>query len=892
MHKNRWCKRVALLMGGTVFCLSSLEAQPPNAFRDISEPGIYGARVHQGALAPTVRKWYLPQQLYYEYRWRGWEYSNYARENYQRYVSIALEGTRQYDPLGNYISRGWRIYDWTEENPQTFGSKVFKSPRYGGFFSNVVVSAASKGQFHSALTVGDAIRTTMTPLTFSKPSFNGLQWDLLSDKYALSLLASRVSSPGIGAVTQTASGTSAVNSTRVQGVRGVAQLGDFAEVGVTWVNAHNSNSEFSLSDNSFEGVLSRPQNLGNVEEVILRISDDSPESPEEGAVLFLARIIIDGEVQDIAPLVEGGIRESGHLKAKGNDPMLLTYDIRNDFRPTENTPSFKDIQKLEFELIIANDYLVEVGSNKQLNRLANIEFLPVFQAEDNIQDGSNQRFLRFEYGLPTANEVIGVDLNVKNILGFDLSTEYVVNRRFQRFPNQNFQRVINGKFRKLPADKETAQAFYLTTSYTHYPFFAHGETFHLDPDYTTSSFMTDGAGNIDYGNDVRHRFEFVDDNDDQDINPDWRRQSQGVTVLLTEELGQASGGDRNVFPGLDENNDFISDFNQNENAEPDYAEAFLRYQVDAPEFLFGMDTNNNTIIDRFEDDLVADLPYERDRSGYNVYGGLAVREDINVTMGRTRQREISSGRKNRTTYGVLTAEWDFPGWEIDIYELARRAKDNISEDRIIWVDPEGQTGFNDPLEAQDTFINTLYGKARYSRIRNLNIISKVKFEKFYQQGDEADLKRDRSFFGWINKADYTFRLRDDLTMWPKFKSTYRRVLPSTKAISKDMSISRDHEATLFLVTRYAFLPSTWLDIGFEKSYFNNLKKKEDLRTGEESDFDSFVTAFVFSNTSSYVGYQLTLNSGFQRKKRNFNAEDLEIIDTTFFVRLFAATGEL
>ena len=893
MRTKGWEKVIVLPACSMVLWFSSIEAQPPNAYRDISEPGVYGARIHPGALAPTIRKWYLPQQLYYEYRWRGWEYSNYARENYQRYVSILLEGTRQYDPLGNYISRGWRIYDWTEDNPQSFGSQVFKSPRYGGFFSNVVISSASKGQFHSALTVGDAIRTTMTPMTFSKPSFNGMQWDFLSDKYALTLLASRVSSPGVGAITQRSSGQLAVNSTRVLGGRGLAQVGDFAEVGLTWVNAHNSDSEFSLGENSLKGVLSRPQNLGNVEEVIIRISDDSPESPDEGAVLFLERILIDGQVQeDMVPLVEGGIREDGVLKAKGADPILLTYDIRNDFQPTEETPSFKDVRKMEFELIMANDYVVEVGSNKQLNRLGNTVFLPVFQADDNISDGSNQRFLRFEYGLPTANEVIGVDLNIKNVLGFDLSTEYVLNRRFKRFPNQNFQRIIDNKFQKLPADKETAQAFYLTTSYTSYPFFVHGETFYLDPDYNTSAFMTDGSGNIDYGNDVQHRFEFVDDNDDQDVNPDWRRQSQGVTVTLTEELGQASGGDNQVFPGLDENNDFISDFNQNQNSRPDYAEAFLRYQVDAPEFLFGMDMNNNTIIDRFEDDLVADLPYERDRSGYNVYGGFAVREGVNATVGRTRQREISSGRKNRTVYGLLTAQWNFPEIEIDVFELARSAKDNIPEDRLIWVDPEGQTSFNDPLDAQDTFINTLYSNLRYSGIRNLNVSSKMKFEKFYQRGNEEDLKRDRSFFGWINKADYTLQLRENLIVWPKIKSTFRRLLPSTRAITKDVALTRDHEATIFLVTRHSFLPHTWVDVGFEWSQFNNLKKKEDLRTGEEDDFDSFVMAFVFSNTSQYIGYQLTLNAGFQREKRNFDAEDLEITETTAFVRLSAATGEL
>ena len=68
-----------------------------------------------------------------------------------------------------------------------------------------------------------------------------------------------------------------------------------------------------------------------------------------------------------------------------------------------------------------------------------------------------------------------------------------------------------------------------------------------------------------------------------------------------------STNDRSIFPGWDQNNDFISDFNQNDNATaaniiPDYDEPFLRYNVDRPEFLFGIDLNNNNWIDRFEDD--------------------------------------------------------------------------------------------------------------------------------------------------------------------------------------------------------------------------------------------------------------------------------------------------
>ena len=38
-----------------------------------------GPGVLFGALDPAVKKWYVPQELYVDYGWRQWEYSNYAR---------------------------------------------------------------------------------------------------------------------------------------------------------------------------------------------------------------------------------------------------------------------------------------------------------------------------------------------------------------------------------------------------------------------------------------------------------------------------------------------------------------------------------------------------------------------------------------------------------------------------------------------------------------------------------------------------------------------------------------------------------------------------------------------------------------------------------------------
>ena len=867
-----------LQFGIIAFWEAPLIAQTKTGYRPAEEPGIYGVRIHPGALAPNRRKWYLPQNLYYEYNWRGWEYSNYAREHYQRYVNIELEGTRHYDPFGNYIARGWEIYGWTETSPQRLGSGIFKSPFYSGWFSSIVISSAQKGQFHMALTVSDALRTTLTPLTFSKPGFNGLQWDFLTDKYAITFLRSRLNSPAIASRSQAFSPTRVENITRLLGFRGLAQLGDFSKLGATWVNASHANSELDFGENSLKGVLTGPQNTGNVETVVIRISDDSPESPESGAVLFFDQVIIDGEIHpEITPLVKGGVRRVGILEANGSDAIELVYDLRNNFRPTEKVPTFRDAKKLEFELIVANDFRIEGTSNLQTNRFGDQVFLPVAQARDNITDGSNQQLVRYEYGLPTGNEVIGLDLEVLTRAGFELRAEYVVNRQFRRFPNQNF--------RILPAAQERATAFYITSAYVHHPWFAYGETFSMDPDYSTTAFIGDARGEIDYDFPTQHNFEFIDDNDDQDRFPDWSRRGQGGQTI-TAEVGVA-GEDLEVFPGLDENNDLVSDFNQNRNEKPDYTEPFLRYVVDPPEFLFGMDMNNNTLIDRFEDDREPDYPYERDHRGYNLYGGLEVSERIQLTIGHLSEDLISSARKSRSTYGLLTARWNYPGLNISLFEHIKFVEDDIPENRLLWVDPDGLQDFTDPLDNRDTFVNSTYLEGRYFRIDDLNISGKLKYEKFIQRGEQADLKRNRSFIGLINKADYAIRAGENLIFWPKWKSVFRREVPSVPGGSKAREITQN----LFFIGKYSILPTTWAEFGIEFSAFENLRKRPaQPPPGFVDDFRSMVYSLLFSNTSAYLGYELTLNAGFQLERRTFEEETRT--EFTDFIRLFASTGGL
>ncbi|HIC69616.1 MAG TPA: hypothetical protein EYO90_08835, partial [Candidatus Latescibacteria bacterium] len=150
----------ALVVGFMLFVAAAHAATPGRERGATSQVRIEGF----DPLVPTLRKWTVPQDLYYIYDWGGYKYTNYAVNPYQRYVGTELEGRGQYDIFGNWQTRGWRIYEWRQEQPLAFGSTVFKDGRFSNWFDNLVVASDAKGQYFTSLTIGDDIRTTLTPL--------------------------------------------------------------------------------------------------------------------------------------------------------------------------------------------------------------------------------------------------------------------------------------------------------------------------------------------------------------------------------------------------------------------------------------------------------------------------------------------------------------------------------------------------------------------------------------------------------------------------------------------------------------------------------------------------------------------------------------------------------
>ena len=869
-------------------CLSAALALPPEsrAQRETGFENPYytsGAEIAPATLVPTVRKWYLPQRLYSLYDWRQEQYSNYARNLYQRYNDIFLEGSPFYDVYGNYITQGWQVYDWTEDYPTQNGSSISKNPRFTSWFNNVLIASSHSGQFHSSLMVGDGIRTTLTPLTFSKPRFDGVQWDLMTDKYAITLLSSRVNNTGQVAQEEGAAGVQFTTFTNLWAARGQVGVGDFAKLGLTFVNAAHRNSEVPFGDNSLQGLLSGPMNADFVRSIIVRISDDSPEDGEGGALLSRWRIFVNGveHTDDIEPTVEGGLRRRGVIEASGPDVITLTFNIE-DFSPSEEDEidDFRQIKFVEIGLVLANDYKVEITSNKQTNQLGTPVFLPMLRAPGNVKDGSNQAFHRFRYGLPTANRMLGFDLAISDVAGFELRGEFVQNSQYRRYPNENFTR------RQALAKKE-ANAFYLTAQQRSYPWTVFAETFSIDSDYSTRAFIPNAEGDVHYDSEERNVFEFVDDNDDQDELPDWSRRYFGSRVNTRQGRGLLT--DNAVFPGIDEDNDDISDFNRNFNREPDYAEPFLRFEVEPPEFLFGMDMNNNTVIDRFEDDTQADYPYKLGHRGFNVYVGLEVTPGTNLMVGRLDERLLNTARKNKSIYLLLTAKKEMPEKNLRMRLVAnpRKVQDDIPDDVFLWVDTPGTRGgavlTRDQLVARDVFVNTTFFEVQYDRF--FPFTTKVKHELYNLLGTPEAGRRDQSFLGVVNKGEYPLSFRE-WDFLPRWKQLYSSRTPADQGVLETQELT---EIFSLQATR-AINDNISLTVGAEYELFYNLRERiVPLLPGYLEDGKTLILAGQVANSSSYLGYALTTNVGVRWVRQDLFATP-PASDLFSFITVFAGLG--
>ena len=858
--------------------------------------GAAGISVLGYSMDPMLRKVYVPQMMLPEYRWGGWTYTNYAKYPYTRYVDPEQEGEWFYDLYGNFLAKGWLLYDWHQTQPRQDGSSLLKTLWYSTVFRSLVIGGDARGDYAYTLSVGDRIHTVLTPMTFAKPAFNGARLEFDIESYRGTLLFSRISFPdgirmGKGGPMELS------DNTHLMAGRIVRSLGDFVTVGATCVNAHQSNTLLPFGKGDlWTGSLTDDQKRQPITEIQILLRDDSPEDGEGGAAFFDEEIFITdveghmyrGRELKYHPRIEGGLKRTRHLAADGRETILLTYDLTH---PSYTGPSVLSIRRIRFELLLGNDYRVETASDRQMDPENHLTFLEVTRARGNVQDYSNLRVVRFDYGLPTANTIVGFTLDVRDVKGFGVQGELNINRSFVQYPNKD-------RKKHHTSVSNRATAWYINAAYRRYAGLVFLEAFSMDPSYDTEMFLCRRGGAIDYGGEELPRYTFVEDNDDFDRYPDGETWPEG-------------GGELAVFPGYDENGDFISDFNQNDfpkrrNLIPDYEEPFLRYSCDRPEYLFGMDMNNNGWVDRFENDVLPDYPYRKDHRGYNVYGMAYLTPRSRVMLGQLRERLLSARKRSLTTYAILAVDEERAKWgRWRVYQSIRKAADDITDNLFQWVQPRGAFPMkrreDDPLMARNTWISTTFFQWDRRSLEGLNLTHKMKYEVIHQRDDAARV-RERGgrptahFLGMIERADYTHRIGKALVQ-PRWKSQLllERPYVRTKPVRKEMT----QTLAFFLEIRHKHrylghvLRETGFKTGAELTFFRQFADPpKDPQAGElEQDYTELAWVSQFINTTDHLGYQLVTFLGFLWSVQRYTGEGTRMTGTAF-VTVYAGIREL
>ena len=985
LERRAWLAAGVLLLGLQV----PLSAQGHYGFRlgsRIGEGLNYrpsGVAIYANALDPTIQRWYLPAVAFSEQGRKQWEYLNYARERQQRYISAGLEGDNYYDLYGDLITRGWLVYEWSQKQPVIVGgSTVLQTSRYTGVFDRLVIASDVSGGRGYSITVGDEIATTLTPMTLHKAGFNGFVSSYMADRFRATGIASRISDPVL------IGSSVASHFTTLMGGRALVDVTDFLTVGLTYINTHdNTTTRDAFDGNPYKGFLNEEELSVPVELLVLRLTDDSPEDGEGGVVLFSDDIeitttilrpdptsedpanpvmmavdtLILGSDVGFRPLTEGGELEGGFLTASGAEQIVLKYplvptpgvDVTDlsmllqqhlDLSSEEAADVISLIRDVRFRLVLANDYRVEMTSNRQTDSSGIPQFRLVTQADGNVKNQLNQREVVFDYGLPTANQIVGITTEIRDFHGIDFYGEANLNTQYRKYPG--ISRVENGKL--SPRDKHRAitgiqgdkhaVGWMVNASWRSGPWSVYAEGFGMDDEYTTSVRPVRAEGLTDYDPDMTQvQYDYVDDNDDNDRHPDQLRI--GEASLIPDPLDPSRSifhtgrTDPEVFPGYDENQDFISDFNQNsiwdrQDFYPDYDEPFLRYRVDRPEFLFGIDLNNNGWVERFENDDEPDYPYKKDHWGHNVYGGVEIVPGAEARVGQLRQEMNKNDRENKTTYGILSVEHSRPWGRVRAFDMLKKAEDTIPDDLVQWTIPRAELGqaslspgrleqVEDALAAEDTWINTLYGDYEYESPRGWATFHRFKWERWRQRETDVTYQVDADgnqvldadgepivlfdplgpknrngretsgFVGLINKAEYSHQL-GSVRINPRLKSEYLKESP----FSLDLAKRKSWDAIFFFLLRFPVLRTTEVQTGFEQRYFHNLRGDEDdLVAGAlTGDFRGSALAIQLTNRGEYLGYQLTAQAGMRIDRRSLEvaAGDRQSITSGLtFLSIFA-----
>lgn len=290
-----------------------------------------------------------------------------------------------------------------------------------------------------------------------------------------------------------------------------------------------------------------------------------------------------------------------------------------------------------------------------------------------------------------------------------------------------------------------------------------------------------------------------------------------------------------------------------------------------------------------------DYLYKRDRRGYNIYAGSQLGPEARLTIGRVDERQLADNRSNTSNYVMLTYDRDFARkGRIQIFNNLRRVQDNIRDDVIEWVVRDGSRGafvpYTDPLPLRDGWANTVYLGYQYNS-DSFRFKNRVKWEVVNQSDydarsiEEQDIRESASFFGVLNKLDYTFDI-GIVKLQPRIKSEFQRSRPSLKEDSQVRIATTELSELFSLIARVPILARTEMQTGVEYLFLEQFR--EELEDNQlRSDRTELVYALQFTNNVDYQGYNLWTQAGFRVARIDRASAEKARTETAMFVTVYA-----
>ena len=855
-------------------------------------------------------------------------YDNYGIEGYRPWPqNVLTRGANPiYDEFGKFLVNGVEVYRLQESRrfddaPGVFsGSTINKPGTYDSYVNRLVVADDSYKEWQTRLIIGDRISTHFSPLVLDQASLNGIRWDLASPSQGFTIAASRLDRP---IFTSRDAGILA-DAAFASYLLGGHWQGRFRTIDVSgsYVNLFRVNTRSSPDWNGMKGQL--PDVAQVVDYLVVRIDDSSPRDGE-GARVYDIQMFIDGElrtdvvpfisthnvdlvnrdfpngdaffVRPIPPYVEVllGLQNGeftphepgpeGFTKADARDYVLYWFPI----------PEGEEVESASFEALVSGNYRIGVSevyaldprSSRDTPRTRNRAtfFQEVAGSEGRNPAGARMERVRFRYGRQTGVTVTGLGVST-DVKGFRFKADWAHSFNFMQYPvgqNAGARHDRGGDAWLVNVEKDLIPQLAVG-----------GEWFRLEPDYTTQLMVTDltlsaytdppgpfagELGTTDQSLNNTLLLNSVDDNDDKDPFPD---------SFFLPSFSDNNG----VFPGLDEDLDGLPDTNRNNNRVPDYFEPFLLYDVDPDDFDYGIDLNNNGVIDVREDDQKPDYPYDLNRKGLHLFARGRPQPGLEVTVGSFEVEAIRGGTRSQSLYAAADYRRQVSGRsELRVANFAKRVKDDIPDNVFRYGDIASFDAFNprattrvfveDELLMQDSFVNTAFVGFSFSDVRRFSGKFDVKHEANAQLDPERSGSNLIQLWTAVARSDYRWQL-GAFEVSPRYKFMMRKRSDDDGRVH---ALSEVYSYPMVLA-RYGLTERTSFKVGIQgfpglPSLYRNLED-------DDQNFETKNYLFMLSNRFDHSGYDLALNAGYEVNQRRMDDRRRRIEDVDyelFFIRM-------